>query len=135
MVELSIDEISDIEECLYSLESSSLVRLNEDMLEEKLEKLIPNNVLDRWDVRLLAKRGQNSINVLRNIVNKYYDGKENEIKHQAQKKYCEEKHYPHFAPKDTCFRCNDHIYEHISLRKASNELITGCPCCSYSYCD
>ena len=85
MVELSIDEISDIEECLYSLESSSLVRLNEDMLEEKLEKLIPNNVLDRWDIRLLAKRGQNSINILRNIVNKYYDGKENEIKHQAQK--------------------------------------------------
>ena len=49
MVELNIDEISDIEECKYALEHTNLVKLNDDMLEKRLEKIIPNNVLDRWD--------------------------------------------------------------------------------------
>lgn len=135
MVELNIDEISDIEECKYALEHTNLVKLNDDMLEKRLEKIIPNNVLDRWDIRLLSNRSKDAILLFSKIIDKYYKGKENEIKHKAQEKYCEENNYPHFAPKDTCFRCYNHIYEHISLRKASNELITGCPCCSYSYCD
>lgn len=43
---------------------------------------------------------------------------------------------PYFAPHDgICWRCREQIYNHITLEKASKELITGCPCCSATYCD
>lgn len=59
-----------------------------------------------------------------------------ELKIKAQKEYCEKHNVPHFAPNDgVCWCCNNQIYEHISIEKASNELITGCPCCNRSYCD
>ena len=69
---------------------------------------------------------------------------------KAQKEYCEEKKYPHFAPHDgRCYRCRENIYkliEHtntngtkyktgIPVEKASSELITGCPHCNSTYCD
>ena len=56
----------------------------------------------------------------------------------AQKKYCEEKHLPYFAPKDgRCWRCGKNIYSinGISVEQATNNLITGCPFCNYSYCE
>jgi hypothetical protein len=65
----------------------------------------------------------------------------------AQKRYCEEKSYPHFAPENgICWRCNQQIYtegknrmgnssEGISVEKAGSELITGCPHCNWSYCE
>ena len=62
--------------------------------------------------------------------------KEVEEKRLAQKKYCDENQLPHFAPTDgICWRCHKQIYDAISLEKASNTLITGCPHCHYSYCD
>lgn len=71
---------------------------------------------------------------------------------EAQKKYCEDNHYPHFAPKDgRCWNCKQNIYlpgkhywkgkfdgrdsQGISTEKASTELVTGCPHCCRSYCD
>lgn len=65
---------------------------------------------------------------------------------EAQKNYCKEKGYPHFAPVGKCFRCNKNIYEvhtnkytgyesGISVERAGSELITGCPHCNWSYCD
>lgn len=75
---------------------------------------------------------------------------------EGQRKYCEEKEFPHFAPSSgRCYRCNKNIYEPIehvrknwqtgevvgsyitgiSVEKASSELITGCPHCNRSYCD
>lgn len=58
------------------------------------------------------------------------------VKIQAQKKYCEENHVPHFAPKTGfCFNCGRQIYTRISLEYAANRLITGCPYCHSTYCD
>lgn len=79
----------------------------------------------------------------------------------AQAAYCNEKDYPHFAPKSgRCWRCNRNIYEQvgwgnvngmsthvpldspdlkyitgIDVEKAGKELVTGCPHCNRSYCD
>ena len=55
---------------------------------------------------------------------------------KAQKIYCIKEKVPHFAPIDgNCFHCNRQIYLKITLQKAENELITGCPWCHYSYCE
>lgn len=63
----------------------------------------------------------------------------------AQKKYCEEKELPHFAPyTGRCWSCNQNIYTPIensgrttgiNVEKAGKELVTGCPHCNRSYCD
>lgn len=54
----------------------------------------------------------------------------------AQKKYCESRDLPHFAPIDgRCFACHRQIYDDISVETAESELITGCPICHRSYCD
>jgi len=59
-----------------------------------------------------------------------------EAKIKAQADYVAKNGLPHFAPHSgKCYRCNRQIYERISLEKAGTELITGCPHCSYSYCD
>ena len=51
---------------------------------------------------------------------------------EAQIKYCEEKDYPFFAPKDGyCWHCR----ENIVTDKWTTEHITSCPRCSRSYCD
>lgn len=54
---------------------------------------------------------------------------------KAQEKYCEEHKLPHFAPSRYCYRCHKDIYEKISVESAGNHLITGCPHCSWSFCD
>ncbi|WP_146752107.1 hypothetical protein [Paenibacillus taichungensis] len=71
---------------------------------------------------------------------------------EAQKKYCEDKKAPHFAPQSgRCWNCNQNIYSSgrsvwrgkmeeresagISVDKAGTELVTGCPHCHRSYCD
>ena len=64
---------------------------------------------------------------------------------KAQKKLQEDKNYPDFAPSSgTCYSCNKNIYREIdhgsyqtgiSVERATNELITGCPHCHRSYCD
>lgn len=64
---------------------------------------------------------------------------------EAQDKYCDREGYPHFAPRDgKCWNCNKDIYTEqnhgryktgISLEKAGTTLITGCPHCSWSFCD
>ena len=80
---------------------------------------------------------------------------------EAQKKYCEEKGLPYFAPSSGyCWKCNRNIYEQIgwkvengrnievplnskelthktgiTVERAEESLITGCPHCNRSYCD
>jgi hypothetical protein len=66
---------------------------------------------------------------------------------EAQRKFCEEKGYPHFAPRNgICWSCNRNIYEQIehhnynfstgiSVESAASGLVTGCPHCYKSYCD
>lgn len=64
---------------------------------------------------------------------------------EAQSKLCNAKSYPDFAPSDgVCYACNKNIYKEIdhgsyktgvSVERATNELITGCPHCHRSYCD
>lgn len=80
---------------------------------------------------------------------------------KSQKEYCEEESFPHFAPNTgRCWKCNKNIYEQIgwkiengrkiqvelnspeqtyttgiTVEKARNELVTGCPHCNRSYCD
>lgn len=63
----------------------------------------------------------------------------------AQKELQKAKGYPDFAPSNgICFRCKGQIYEErhtkgwltgVSVEKAATQLITGCPHCSYSYCE
>lgn len=56
----------------------------------------------------------------------------------AQKEYCEKNNYPHFAPSNgICWCCGKNIYsvDGISVERAANNLITGCPFCHRSYCD
>ncbi|MBQ8393813.1 MAG: hypothetical protein IJX51_08645 [Clostridia bacterium] len=68
----------------------------------------------------------------------------------AQKKYCDNHGFPHFAPQDGCCRnCGKNIYvQHeksygkdvtittgISVEEAGKSLVTGCPHCNISYCD
>jgi len=58
-----------------------------------------------------------------------------EAKRAAQREYCRDMHYPHFAPSDgKCRYCGKQIYERISLKTAGSQLITGCPWCNRSYC-
>ncbi|WP_041059796.1 hypothetical protein [Jeotgalibacillus campisalis] len=73
---------------------------------------------------------------------------------KAQKEYCQESGAPHFAPASgNCWNCRKNIYtahkrtynpgtqfekEHttgITVKKASEQLVTGCPHCNRSYCD
>mgnify|MGYP001074257811 FL=1 len=68
----------------------------------------------------------------------------------AQMKYCKKNNLPHFAPEQYCWKCNQDIYGEkgktvrsmshkwingISVEKAESTFITGCPFCSWSYCD
>lgn len=51
---------------------------------------------------------------------------------EAQKKLCQEKQYPHFAPQNgICWSCNRQIFE----IETGLSLVTGCPFCHRSYCD
>jgi len=61
-----------------------------------------------------------------------------EINHllKLQADYCKRTGLPDFAPKNgICYSCHRQIYQYISEKKASTELITGCPICHRSYCD
>ena len=53
---------------------------------------------------------------------------------EAQEKFCSENKLPLFAS-ETCWHCGCKVFECIDLQKASNELITGCPNCSTSFCE
>ena len=57
---------------------------------------------------------------------------------EGQKKFCEDKGLPYFAPDDgVCYSCKAHIYEGpngITLSRALREHVTGCPICKTSYC-
>lgn len=89
---------------------------------------------------------------------KEVDGKQFDVSKSidAQRRYCKEKGYPHFAPLNgRCYRCHNQIYEPIEherknwktgevtghyitgidVEKAGKELVTGCPHCNRSYCD
>ena len=89
---------------------------------------------------------------------KEVDGKQFDVSKSidAQRRLCEEKGYPHFAPRSgKCYRCHKQIYEPIEherkdwktgevtghyitgidVEKAGKELVTGCPHCNRSYCD
>lgn len=81
---------------------------------------------------------------------------------QKQEELCREEGHPHFAPRSgRCWKCNRDIYSSIgwskyefgrrkqveldspelysttgiTVKKASEELVTGCPHCNRSYCD
>lgn len=55
---------------------------------------------------------------------------------KAQKEFCSNGGGPHFAPENGfCWSCGHQIHTKISLERASNDLITGCPHCMRSYCD
>lgn len=59
-----------------------------------------------------------------------------------QKKLCDERNFPHFAPKNgDCYHCGKNMYQNYVIKgrqsygKDGKELITGCPHCHGSYCD
>ena len=56
-------------------------------------------------------------------------------KYELQVEFCEKKKVPIFAPEEKCWRCGAHIWDYISEESAKGKLITGCPKCSYSYCE
>lgn len=54
----------------------------------------------------------------------------------AQKKYCDETGYPHFAPHSgICWSCGEDIYKNMTVKEAGSKHITGCPHCKKSFCD
>lgn len=54
----------------------------------------------------------------------------------AQREYCNKNNVPMFIPEDgVCFRCKRNIFSKITIIGAYSTLITGCPFCSYSYCE
>jgi len=66
------------------------------------------------------------------------------VSNAAQVKFCEDNKCPHFAPYNNCYSCNNSIYSPltrngkitwVTLKKATEELITSCPHCNRSYCD
>ena len=139
-IKLSIDEISELEHMKFILlddivddfEFKGTIEENE----EEAKKQRP------FDVYLLFKRSKELVELLNKyIFERYYDGNEIEIKRNAQREYCDEGTCtPNFADfgtnlKGECYNCGENIWKHITLEKASTELITGCPCCSRTYCD
>lgn len=55
---------------------------------------------------------------------------------QACIKIQNEKFKLRFAPDNgVCWRCGVQIYHYITLERATNSLITGCPICHRSYVD
>ena len=53
---------------------------------------------------------------------------------KAQEEYCKQHNLPMFAS-ERCPWCHGKVFAHISVGKASSELITGCPVCGYTFCD
>lgn len=50
----------------------------------------------------------------------------------AQKRLCDERDYPHFAPRSGyCYHCKADIVD----RSWAGALVTGCKSCNRSYCD
>ena len=59
---------------------------------------------------------------------------------EAQIRFCDENEYPVFCPTSkasdyACYRCRKNIFERggYSVERASNELITGCRFCCFSF--
>lgn len=73
-------------------------------------------------------------------MNNKNEKKENDVQEciKAQAEFCKQNKLPHFAPYDgRCWSCGRQIYGEpgYPLKKASSQLITGCPHCFRSYCD
>jgi len=69
--------------------------------------------------------------------------KELESRRQAQRKLCDEKPWPHFAPPSgVCGTCGRNIYQNYEIHgvlswgwQGDRGLVTGCPHCRRSFCD
>ena len=138
-IKLSIDEISELEQMKYLLEEQFNGFEFKGTIEENEEEAKRQRP---FEVYLLFKRSKELVELLNKyIFERYYDGKEVEIKRNAQREYCDkDTPAPNFADfgtnsKGECYNCRKNIWKHITLEKASNQLITGCPCCSRTYCD
>ena len=65
--------------------------------------------------------------------NRYYIINECE---KRQKLYCKTLKQPYLAPAGgICFKCNEQIYDRISIEEAGKNLITDCPHCNHSFLD
>jgi len=59
-----------------------------------------------------------------------------ETKKAKQKRFCQEKKVPYFAPEDgICWSCKKQIFDKLKEETCATEHITGCPYCARSYCD
>lgn len=133
-IELNCEEISDIEDLKYLIEE--IIINFKDKNEEDIKKMINDSKIYSFNVYLLFSRIFELLPLINNILNKYYENDEINIKLKSQRKMCDEHNIPHFAPDNGfCFNCNKQIYKQISLRKASEEHITHCPYCSRAYND
>ena len=137
----TIGEISSIEDCLLRLKDSNddFRELDNEKIIEKMEYFCSNKYTN-INVWLLVKRAIECEELLEYVKSLYYKENYNEceidVKIKAQEDYCEKENVLHFAPTDgICYRCDKQIYHDITLDEASNELITGCPICGWSYCD
>lgn len=59
---------------------------------------------------------------------------------EAQREYCDEHGLPMFIPENAlthCPSCGKNIFGYggITVREAGERLITGCPFCSFSFCE
>lgn len=64
------------------------------------------------------------------------DSLEFQTKLDAQENYCRTNNVPCFIlPGLKCHNCNTNFWEYLTLEEYSNQLITGCPCCGWSWCE
>ena len=55
---------------------------------------------------------------------------------QAQVRFCDEMHYPMFAPRGgMCYRCGGNVYDYYTPEWTGNHLVTRCPYCNASFTD
>ena len=145
-IELSEDEISELEKGIYNIED--WITDFKDKDETGLYELFTGEYYIRHlnSLEWLINRTDHLTKLLKSIVQeKYYtgygmfnNGLSDEVNYKIflQKKSCSEWNAPYFAPEDgVCFNCGVQIYEHIPLTDCILEHITHCPVCSRAYND
>lgn len=134
---LNCQEVSQIEELIYSIEDFS--EDLKDKTQEELKEVFDSEYGSKYIFATYwtVSRLYDLLPLLKNIIlNKYYEEDMVNIKIDLQKKKCDEWKFPYFAPDDgKCFNCNKQIYEHLSLKEVLEEPITHCPYCSRAYND
>ena len=100
------------------------------------------NIRDILCIRFSRRKGSDTINLNAELFREWASAKFQIAYRQqcidAQRRYCEARELPHFAPSDgICYSCGRDIYAKggVTAEEAGSRLITGCPFCLRTYVD